>query len=166
MRDAYRYRKQDFKRRILKRDISRDQLLAEEHKWLDQIKDDELGMKYYNLSKHHFGHWANNEESRKTIAEKLSIKNKGQGLGRKLSDETRKKIGNSKRGNSYFLGMTHSEETRQKMSIAAKQRGPTMLGKKHSEETKRKMSFASKGRPKSKEHRENISKSRLKNRAE
>lgn len=51
MRDAYRRRPQDFKRRILKRDISRNMILQEEYKWLTLIPKEQLGEKYYNLSK-------------------------------------------------------------------------------------------------------------------
>lgn len=54
MRDAYRRRTLDFKRRILKRNISKESLLEEEYKWLQLIKDDELGKKYYNLRKEGF----------------------------------------------------------------------------------------------------------------
>ena len=72
MRDAYRYRKQDFKRRILKRNILVNDLLKEEYKWLSLISDNELGKKYYNLNKHHFGHWHIDSESRKTVKQKLS----------------------------------------------------------------------------------------------
>ena len=59
MRDAYRRRPQDFKRKIIQRNIPKSKLLGEEHKWLSLIKDDELGTKYYNHSKRHFGHWTN-----------------------------------------------------------------------------------------------------------
>lgn len=72
MRDAFRRRPNDFKRRILKRDIPRDQLLNEEHKWLTMIKDEELGKKYYNLNKHHHGHWAININTKKSVAQKIS----------------------------------------------------------------------------------------------
>ena len=61
MRSAYRRRPQDFKRRVVARiDTNRQDLLIEEHKWLSQIKDAELGKKFYNLNKHHFGHWSAN----------------------------------------------------------------------------------------------------------
>ena len=60
-----------------------------------------------------------------------------------------------------------SEETRQKMSIAAKKRGMAHLqgiygfqGKKHSEETKKKMSASMCGKKRTKQACENISKSK------
>ena len=39
MRDNYRNRPQDFKRRILRSNIEREKLLEEEFKWLDLIGD-------------------------------------------------------------------------------------------------------------------------------
>lgn len=52
MSNAYQYRKQDFKRRILLRVYTnRDDLLSEEQKWLDLIPREEFGKKYYNKSK-------------------------------------------------------------------------------------------------------------------
>lgn len=54
-------------------------------------------------------------------------------------------------------------EHREKLSKAGKNKEvmPTMLGKNHSDETKKKMSDAAKGKIKSKEHCENIRKSKL-----
>ena len=58
MRDAYRRRPQDFKRRILKRVYdSKENLLLEEHLVLSKIKNKELGKKYYNLTNHKNDHW-------------------------------------------------------------------------------------------------------------
>ena len=49
MRDAYRRRPKDFTKKILKTGIERKSLLVEEYKWLKQIPNEELGVKYYNL---------------------------------------------------------------------------------------------------------------------
>lgn len=77
MRDAYRRRPQDFKRKILKTNISiREQIFEEEHKWFSLIKDEELGKKYYNLRKHKWGHWTTDVNSKLTISEKISQKTK------------------------------------------------------------------------------------------
>ena len=51
MRDAYRRRPNDFKRRVIARVDDRLELLDEEFKWLDLISEKELGKKYYNLEK-------------------------------------------------------------------------------------------------------------------
>lgn len=157
MRDAHRRRPHDFRRRVVSKVYYREKLFEEEHKWLSLIPDDQLGLKYYNLRKHKWGHWTTDENSRKTVAQKLSEKNKGQGLGRTLSEETKKKIGASKKGNVYNVGRKHTEEARKNMKLASKLRPPTMLGKKQSEETKMKISLALKGKPKTKEHCEMLS---------
>lgn len=54
----------------------------------------------------------------------------------------------------------HSEETKKKMSVYHKG-NKHWLGKKHSTETKKKMSDWQKGRKLTKEHRENLSKSKM-----
>ncbi len=53
--------------------------------------------------------------------------------GKKLSDDTRKKISLSLIGNKYNLGKKASEATRKKLSLIHK-------GRKHTEESRRKMS--------------------------
>jgi hypothetical protein len=77
MREAYRRRPEDFKRRILKGNIKRQHLLDEELKWLQMIKDEELRSKYYNIRKTKWDNFIN-----KPICLK----------GRKLSEETKQKI--------------------------------------------------------------------------
>jgi hypothetical protein len=101
MRDAYRRRPQDFKRRIISKNISRDVLLEEEFKWLSLIPEEELGNKYYNLSRRHFGHWSNDETKRLTVGQKISASpNRGKNIskanrGRVVTEETRRKISTS-----------------------------------------------------------------------
>lgn len=115
MRKAFRRRPEDFKRRILSKDLPRHELLAEEHRWLDKVKDEEIGNRYYNLTKHLNGHWSTDEERVKIIAEKIS---KAEGRKEKIS--------------KAHLGKTHTDETKQKLRAHN-------LGKKHSEETKQKI---------------------------
>jgi hypothetical protein len=51
MKQAYANRAEDFRRRILRViTTSREELLAEERRWLNMIEDHELGGRYYNLS--------------------------------------------------------------------------------------------------------------------
>jgi hypothetical protein len=66
------------------------------------------------------------------------------------SEETRRKISEASKGNTYMLGKTLSEETKRKMS-------ETRKGKTHSEETKKKQSEVKKGKTFSEEHRRNLS---------
>jgi hypothetical protein len=53
MRDARKKRPQDFKRRILSRHSDQEELWNAEYKWLQLIKDEELGNRYYNKHKTH-----------------------------------------------------------------------------------------------------------------
>lgn len=153
MRDAYRYRPQDFKRRILSKINDRSTILIEEQKWLDQIKPHEVGKKYYNLRVDVLNPWWKEEDTRKSVGEKISAKNRSnpnfgkwnEGIVR--SEETREKLRQAN------LGNTHSEETkakmrkshnrdysdpefRRKMSEAAKNRSPETR-KKISDNAKR-----------------------------
>ena len=66
--------------------------------------------------------------------------------GKKRSDETRKKMSEAAKGNKNALGHHHSEETRKKMSEANK-------GKQLSDETKQKIGEAQKGKKRSEETR-------------
>ena len=160
MRDAYRRRPQDFKRRIVSKNIPRDKLLEEEYKWLEMISDSQLGKRYYNLRKHKWGHWSTDANQNLTVQEKikkalsdpevrekLSAANKGKKRSEEtiekiklarakqiITEETKKKISDSHKGsNNHFYGKQHSAEVRKMLSEKHK-------GKKHSEETKKKMS--------------------------
>lgn len=116
MRDAYRRRPQDFKRKIIKTNIiSKPETLKEEFRWLTLIPDEQLGKKYYNLSKKHFGHWSSSNNSNK-IRAKISEKKKGQ-LGKKLSDETIDKIKSKRKiQKPPRLGKPATYETRLKIA--------------------------------------------------
>jgi group I intron endonuclease len=77
----------------------------------------------------------------------------GNTLGRKASEETKRKMSESRKGRvSPMKGKTFSEESRRKISESLK-------GRKHSEETKRKMSETKKGKPRSEETKRKISES-------
>lgn len=131
MRNAYRRRPQDFNRRVVSTNISKEKLLEEEHKWLDMIPDEQLGKRYYNLRKHKWGHWSTDTNRCLTVAQKISISK---------SDKP---------------GAKHSEETKQKIREARSKQKPPALGHKHSEETKQKMSKPKP--PRTEEHKLNIS---------
>jgi hypothetical protein len=65
MKQAYKKRSEDFKRRIISRIYTnRNNLLEEEYKWLRMIKQEELGKRYYNLNNRHFGPWTLTEAER------------------------------------------------------------------------------------------------------
>lgn len=76
MKQAYKHRPYDFKRRIIKKIYTtRSDLLDEEFRWLEMIKPEELKNRYYNIVKK-TKHWRANEERAKTIQERISIKTK------------------------------------------------------------------------------------------
>jgi hypothetical protein len=77
MRNAYKYRKDDFKRKIITKVFtSKADLLKKEYEYLSLIKEEELGKRYYNLTKHLNDHWFTEEERAKTLSEKISQKTK------------------------------------------------------------------------------------------
>lgn len=147
MRDAYRRRPNDFKRRILKTNINdRKETLIEEHIWLSKIEQENLGKKYYNLRQHLWGHWSTDKNSLMTVGEKISKANKGDFRrsewmkNRTVTEETKEKIRQANLGKTYSPEINAKKgghrdytdvEFRNKMSIAAKNR---------SEETRKKIS--------------------------
>src|ERR1019366_5871790 len=78
MRNAYKRRPEDFKRRILARVYtSRQDLLLEEGKWLALIPQSEIGKRYYNLHNQQPGHWSANEDLKISIGKKISKDHRG-----------------------------------------------------------------------------------------
>jgi hypothetical protein len=73
MRDAYRRRPEDFKRRVVKRIwTSHSDLLSEEQRWIDMIKPEEFGRRYYNLNDKVFRQsWWVNEETKRQVSERI-----------------------------------------------------------------------------------------------
>lgn len=101
MRDAYKRRPQDFKRRILLTNIqTRDETLEKEHQLFFMIKEEELGTKYYNLRKHKWGHWVTDENSKLKVGEKISKSRTGKKYSSRgpRPDEVKKKISESLMG--------------------------------------------------------------------
>lgn len=72
MRQSYKRRPSDFKRRILKKNIPKQVLKEEEYKWLQLIKNYELGKRYYNLT--------------------IALNGNGWEKGKGRSEETKKKV--------------------------------------------------------------------------
>lgn len=156
MRNAYRRRPDDFKRRIIQRTFSDYKTLLEhEEKWLQ--KAERKSNKYYNLNFKTW-HWASDENTIFSKKEKMSknhwSKNpKYQYLkeqfsknykNKKMPEATKQKI------SITLTGFQRNEKAKNNMKIAAKKRSlkfmPTRLGMKHSEETKRKISESLKNR--------------------
>jgi hypothetical protein len=165
MRDAYRRRPDDFRRRILKTNIKdRTTLLDEEYNWLKLIKKEELSFKYYNAINMRFGHWSETQDK---------SGNKHPMFGKKHTDEAKEKIrksrvgkepwnkgktgvysnevlckmGEKNIGNTYNLGRKHTDDSKLKMSKSRVGKDTWNKGKTgiYSEETLKKMSENSKG---------------------
>lgn len=139
MRNAYRRRPHDFKRRIIQKITDRSVLFEEEHKWLQLISDDQLGKKYYNIRKHRWGHWTTDVNNSRTISEKISQKVKEYRRLHPESEEHRRK----KR--EIMIKRWNDPISRDK--IIASNCIPSRLGKTHSEKTKKLLSEKRKGRP-------------------
>jgi predicted ABC-class ATPase len=126
MKAAYKRRPADFKRRIISSiNTTKSDLLDEEYRYLLQIKDEELGKKYYNLRNNRINSWWTNPDQFLSVSRKISKTR----TGHKLSEETKEKISVARKGRYV------SHETRQKLRMSR-------LGKKIPKETKDKMSAA------------------------
>lgn len=165
MKRGYKKRPQDFKRKILKTNISDKKiLLEEEYNWLRMIKNEELGKKYYNLHNHHFGHWSSDENKRLTVGEKISASpNRRENIskankGRKLKPETIEKLkeitrkqfeneDNRKRLSEITKNMWKDPEYRERQRKVRENPGFYKgFRQKHTEESKLKMSEKKKGK--------------------
>ena len=82
MNQAYKIRPQDFKRRILKSQLQRKEMYAEEQRFLNMISVSEIKPKnpkprYYNLSLSSKDPWHQHPDKVKTIGQKISAAKKG-----------------------------------------------------------------------------------------
>ena len=144
MRDAYRRRPEDFKRRIItKVYTNRNDLLVEEHRWLQMISINDLGKKYYNLRQHKWGHWSSDVNKISTIVEKrkktLETSEAWQRFvesqkGKTISEATKEKL--RKKAILQFS----NPENRKKAGEANIGKMPYISGKKHTQESRKKMS--------------------------
>jgi hypothetical protein len=88
MREAYRRRPDDFKRRIINKINSKDLLVIEEQRWLDMIKKNEVGVRYYNKTLKSATPSTNGYKHSKETIEKIRSSNKG----KIVSEETKQKL--------------------------------------------------------------------------
>lgn len=140
MKDSYKRRPQDFKRRtISKVYTTRHDLFEEEYRWLQMIPNEHLGKKYYNFRNTRFGYWMDRPNAANIIS-KISNTN----LGRVHTEDAKKRMSIAQKGR------TVTDEHRKKIST-------TLSGRKLDVAHKEKISSTLKGTPKSKEHRTNIS---------
>lgn len=126
MKKAYKIRPNDFKRKILKSNIScKKQMYIEEYSFLSRIKPEEIGKKYYNLRTDVSDLWHQYDDKVKSIGQKISNKLKGR-KNKPTSNETKQKISDAKKGKVF------SDEHREKLRQAK-------LGKKLSTEHREKV---------------------------
>ena len=126
MKKAYKIRPKDFKRKILKSNITcKKQMYIEEYSFLSRIKPEEIGKKYYNLRTDVSDLWHQYDDKVKSIGQKISNKLKGR-KNKPTSDETKQKISDAKKGKIF------SDEHREKLRQAK-------LGKKLSPEHREKV---------------------------
>jgi hypothetical protein len=129
MRDAYRRRPQDFKRRIIEKVYTnRKELLEKEAIWLSKIDDSELRNKYYNkcrVTNYLDQNGAHNPFYGKKHSEETKLK---------MREAAKNRLPNRK-------GKKATPETLEKMRLAR-------LGSKHTEEAKRKISLSNIGKHK------------------
>ena len=142
MKQAYKRRPKDFKRKILSYiHTNKKDMFEEEYRWLSMMKPEELkGNRYYNTHNFHFSHWSANPKTSLSVKQRLT--------GRKLSPETIAKRTATRMANS---GYKLREETKQKMSKSRKGSGNSFYGKHHSERTKQRLSDLNKGKKQSPE---------------
>jgi hypothetical protein len=126
MRKAYRRRTQDFRRRILKTGLSREQMYIEEQRYFDMIDPLELRVRYYNLNLSYKKPWHSYPDSVKTVGQKISHSKKGKSVG-PCAPETAAKISSANKGRVF------TEEHKEKLRQAK-------LGSRQSEEWKLKNS--------------------------
>lgn len=122
MKSAIKSRPNDFKRKILKTNISsKQELRKEEYKYLSLIESHEFGTKYYNLKNNALGYRPKETYNGHT-------------------EETKQKISKTKKQNptKYWQGKRRSEETKQKISKTKKQ-NPSIQTKKHKEKNSNKI---------------------------
>jgi hypothetical protein len=148
MRDAYRRRSQDFKRKIIGRvHTDKKSLLELEEYYLNLIKEDEIGKRYYNLCRGGTGHWSAYPEKVKTLKEKISHKTK-EAMAR---PEVREK---------YLKGLeardnkSSNPEVRKKRSVSMKSKNTE---KWKWEDNIKKAHEANRGRKLSDEHKKKVS---------
>jgi hypothetical protein len=178
MKQGYKHRPSDFRRKILSRVYSnKKDLLEEEYKWLSKIKDSELGKKYYNLHNHHFGHWSANETSKLTVGQKISaspLRNQRiseANKGKVVSEETKQKLreANQKQFQDPAQVQLRKQKSKKLWSdpdyldrqrqVRAKEKFYKGFTGSHTEETKRRISEQKMGVKQSEESRGKISQS-------
>jgi len=134
-------------------ECSKEELVTKEQEFIDALKPE------YNMCKvagSPLG-YKHSDQTRAKVSASL-IGNK-RSVGKLHSEEWKKANSLRMQGNKNSVGICQSEESNLKRSVSCKGKNKgkkPWLGKTHSEATKQKMSAAQKGIPKSEEHKQHL----------
>ena len=146
IKNIYKKRPETLKEEYIKTCYSEEEMCSDEQYYIEVF--DTLYPNGYNLTKGGDGCVASDETRRKMSESKKGKPSPNKGVP--MSEETKKKMSESQKGKH------HSEETKKKMSISRKGRTSPNKGKTMSEETKKKISESLKGKPKSEEQKKKM----------
>jgi|LakMenEpi03Aug12_release.lakeMendotaPanAssembly.Ray.scaffolds.fasta_scaffold240359_2 hypothetical protein len=153
-----KYGKENFKKEIIEVCNSENELRIREEYWLNYYDVSNNPM-FYNMHNHSYGGLTIenlSEETRNRLSESKRGKKNGF-YGRHHTDETKKLLSDKLSGeNSPWHGRTHSEITRKKLSQLFDGELNPMFGKKLSEEHRMKISKSMSGRQLSESHKEKL----------
>ena len=146
MKQAYKHRPQDFKRKILKSNIEeRSDMFLEEQRYFNMIKPEELRIRYYNLNIKNNNHWSINKQRAKTLSERISQKTK-EAMQR---PEVREK---------YLAGLATRDNGSSRPEVREKRR-KSMIGKNVGKDNSKALALAAaanRGRKLTEEHKQKI----------
>jgi hypothetical protein len=158
LKSAFKKRPEDFRRKILWKLEIPDLKLLQRHEqyWLDMIKIEELGVKYYNYKKHASG--GNGPRTRESIDKAIAtFKQNGYVhsnetrckiskalIGKSHTSEVIERIANLRKANGNYK---HTEEQKAHLSACMSGDKHPLYGKHRSPETKAKLSESHKGQP-------------------
>lgn len=152
MKQAYKHRPYDFRRRILTTNLLREEMYAEEQRYFNMIRPDEIKVRYYNLNLNSNKLWHSNPDKLLTVGEKISKAKKGKKVApctperaRKISEGKKGKVPNwseegRARNREAASNRVVTEEQKESISKGLKEyykeNESKSKGRKHSEETK------------------------------
>ncbi|MDR3502860.1 MAG: hypothetical protein P4L79_09780 [Legionella sp.] len=161
MRDSYKRRSEDFKRRILSRIYTtRKDTFIKEQEWLDLIKLEEIRIRYYNLQIVARNNWKDDMDKNLSRKEKMSKNHWSKtgkytpyNKGKKISEEHKEKILNLPQAfkdghKAWNKGIPRTEEQKRQHSEKMKGHPAYNKGKPMSEEQKLKISITKRNRNK------------------
>jgi hypothetical protein len=146
MRQAYKHRPTDFKRKILKKNIkNKADMFLEEQRYFNMIKPEEIKIRYYNLNINNNKHWSIDEEKTKSLKQKISDTAK-----RNAKDPTYRE--------KYLAGLSTRDNRSSELEVREKRR-QSMIGKNVGKDNSKALAMAAaanRGRKLTKEHKNKI----------